>query len=105
MVGLVGWPAASTLSQTALVGTAIHLLEHICHDAEQRNNEAAQSEEEANGLPKRSIAGESGLIAAADESHTAGNEREEKKRRSKDVEVTGHSFYCIALAGDWLSGG
>jgi hypothetical protein len=92
MPGLAARPAACPLTEAAFFGPAIDLLEHVRHNAEERNDEAGKGEEKADGLPQGAIAGKTGLIAVADESHAAGDESKKQESCGKDVEITGHFF-------------
>jgi len=88
--GSVARPAARSLAQAALLGAAVNLFEHVRHHAKKGDDKAAESEEQADGLPKRCVRWKTGLITVADESHAAGYEREEQESSGKDVEISGH---------------
>ena len=98
MAGSVAGTALGALTQAALFGAAVDLLEHGGHHAEERDDQTSKCQKERGRLPERSVAGKTGLESRAEQCHAAGDEREEQESRGKDVEITGHCFYFIAFA-------
>jgi len=90
MTGSVTGTVLGALAHPAFFGATVDLLEQVCHNAKQRNDQTAEGKKERDRLPQGPVAGKTRLIGAADQGHAAGDYREKQEGCGKDVEIASH---------------
>ena len=84
----------------AQFGAAIDLFKEGGDDAKERNEQAADGEEEGGGFPEGATGGQIGLEAAGSHGHNEGDGCKEEQSSGQDVEVAGHGFSLAGVGFD-----